>query len=74
MYKMLQRSLDVVAHTFNSSTWEAEAGRSLLFWGQPGLQEFQDRLQSYTEKPHLEKQTNKQQQQQQKDVTMKSTM
>jgi hypothetical protein len=38
----------VVAHAFNPSTWEAEAG-------QPVLQsEFQD-SQSYTEKPCLEK-------------------
>jgi hypothetical protein len=38
----------VVAHAFNLSTWEAEAG-------QPGLQgEFQD-SQGYTEKPCLEK-------------------
>jgi hypothetical protein len=26
------------AHTFNSSTWEAEAGGSLWVWGQPGPQ------------------------------------
>jgi hypothetical protein len=38
----------VVAHTFNPSTWEAEAGR---FLQQPGLQsEFQD-SQGYTVKP-----------------------
>jgi hypothetical protein len=43
----------VVAHTFNPSTREAEAGR-FLSWGQPGLQsEFQD-SQGYTEKPCLE--------------------
>jgi hypothetical protein len=42
----------VVAHTFNPSTWEAEAGK---FPGQPGLQsEFQD-SQGYTEKPCLKK-------------------
>jgi hypothetical protein len=63
--------LGVVAHTFNPSTWEAEAGD---FWvqGQPGLQsEFQD-SQGYTEKPYLEKQktTNKQQQQNQLFSTM----
>ena len=47
----------VVAHAFNPSTWEAEAGG---FLRQPGLQsEFQD-SQGYTEKPCLEKQTNKQ--------------
>jgi len=44
----------VVAHTFNPSTWEAEAG-GFLSWGQPGLQsEFQD-SQGCTEKPCLEK-------------------
>jgi hypothetical protein len=42
----------VVAHAFNPSTWEAEAGG---FQGQPGLQsEFQD-SQGYREKPCLEK-------------------
>ena len=44
----------MVAHAFNPSTWEAEAGE---FWVQvqPGLQiEFQD-SQDYTEKPCLEK-------------------
>jgi hypothetical protein len=45
-----------VALTFNPSTWEAEAA---AIRGQPGLQsEFQD-SQGYTEKPCLEKQTNK---------------
>ena len=45
----------VVAHTFNPSTWEAEAGR-FLSRGQPGLQsKFQD-SQGYTEKSCLEKQ------------------
>jgi hypothetical protein len=40
----------VVAHAFNPSTWEEEAGG---FRGQPGLQsEFQD-SQDYTEKPCL---------------------
>jgi hypothetical protein len=44
----------VVAHAFNPSTWEAEAG-GFLSRGQPGLQsEFQD-SQGYTEKPCLEK-------------------
>jgi hypothetical protein len=44
----------VVAHTFNPSTWEAEAGGCLS--SRPaGLQsEFQD-SQGYTEKPCLEK-------------------
>ena len=46
----------LVAHGFNPSTWEAEAGRSLWVPGQPDLQsKCQDRLQSYTEKPCLEK-------------------
>jgi hypothetical protein len=48
----------VVAHAFNPSTWRQ---RQADFWvrGQPGLQsEFQD-SQGYTEKPCLEKQTNK---------------
>jgi hypothetical protein len=44
----------VVAHAFNPSTWEAEAGR-----GQPGLQiECQD-SQGYTEKPCLKKKVTK---------------
>jgi hypothetical protein len=49
----------VVAHAFNPSTQEAEAGGFLSL--QPGLQsEFQD-SQGYTEKPCLKnKQTNKQ--------------
>jgi hypothetical protein len=48
----------VVAHAFNPSTWEAEAGR-FLSSSQPGLQsEFQD-SQGYTEKPCLEKTKNK---------------
>jgi hypothetical protein len=43
----------VVAHAFNPSTLEAEAG-SLWVQGQPGLQsEFQD-SQGYIEKPCLE--------------------
>jgi hypothetical protein len=42
----------VVAHTFNPSTWEAEAGLSSSLV-QPGLQrELQD-SQGYTEKPCL---------------------
>jgi hypothetical protein len=48
--------LGVVAHAFNPSTREAEAGG---FRGQPGLQsEFQD-SQGYREKPCLEKQKTK---------------
>jgi len=47
----------VVAHAFNSNTWEAEAG-GFLSRGQPGLQsEFQD-SQGYTEKPCLENNNN----------------
>jgi hypothetical protein len=41
-----------MAHAFNPSTWEAEAGGSLWVPGQPGMN-------GYTEKPCL-KQTNKQ--------------
>jgi hypothetical protein len=45
----------LVAHAFNPSTWEAEAGGFLSSRDQPGLQsEFQD-SQGYTEKPCLEK-------------------
>ena len=41
----------VVTHTFNPSTWEADAG----VWGQHGLQsEFQD-SQGYTEKSCFKK-------------------
>ena len=53
----------VVAHTFNPSIWEAEAGGVR---GQPGLQKWdpgQQDSQGYTEEPCLEKQnkqTNKQ--------------
>jgi hypothetical protein len=48
----------MVAHAFNPSTWEAEAG-GFLSSRHAGLQsEFQD-SQGYTEKPCLEKQTNK---------------
>jgi hypothetical protein len=47
----------VVAHAFNPSTWEAEAGRFLS--SKPGLQsEFQD-SQGYTEKPCLKTKQNK---------------
>ena len=47
----------MVAHAFNPSTWDAEAGRFLSLrpaWST----EFQD-SQGYTEKPCLEKQTKK---------------
>jgi hypothetical protein len=58
----------MVAHTFNPSTPEAEAGGSLRMWGQPGLQnEFQD-SQGWAEKPHLKKQNTKQTIQQTKMV------
>jgi hypothetical protein len=47
----------MVAHAFNLSTREAEAGKFLSL-GQPGLQsEFQD-CQGYTEKPCLKKTKN----------------
>jgi hypothetical protein len=53
----------MVTQSFNLSTWEAKAGRSLWVQGQPGLQsEFQD-SQGYTEKPCLgktERKTNRQ--------------
>ena len=43
-------------HTFNPSTWEADAGGAQGVRGQPGLQsEFQDSQDCYTEKPCLEK-------------------
>jgi hypothetical protein len=50
----------MVAHAFNSSTWEAEAGEFLSSRLDP-QSEFQD-SQGYTEKPCFEKQnkTNKQ--------------
>jgi hypothetical protein len=49
----------MMAHAFNPSTREAEAGD---FWvrGQAGLQSECQDSQGYTEKPCLEKQTNKQ--------------
>ena len=46
----------MVVHAFNPSTGKAEAGRSLWVQSMPVLQsEFQDRLQSYTEKSILKK-------------------
>jgi hypothetical protein len=46
----------MVVHAFNTSTWEAEAGRSLWVRGQPSLEsEFQD-SQGYAEKSCLQKQ------------------
>jgi biotin carboxylase len=54
-YIQIQIKAEHVAHTFNPSTQEAEAGG---FPGQPGLQsEFQD-SQGYKEKPYLEKSFN----------------
>ena len=58
----------VVAHVFNPTTWEAEAGRVR---GQPGLQsEFQD-SQGYIEKPCLENPSKPQKQQQQQQQQKK---
>ena len=49
----------VVAHTFNPSTQEAEAGEYPWIWGQPDWQnEFQDSQDYYTENPYLKKQNN----------------
>jgi hypothetical protein len=59
MLTVTESSWAVVVHTFNPSTWEAEAG-GFLVQGQSGLQsEFQD-SQGYTEKHCLEKTTAKQ--------------
>jgi hypothetical protein len=44
----------VVAHAFNPSTWEAEAGGFLSSRPASSKSEFQD-SQGYTEKPCLEK-------------------
>ena len=64
----------VVAHTFSLSTQEAEAGGSLEFKGQPGLQSWSSRTARATQsKLCLGKQTNKQtKQQQQKKKTRKT--
>jgi hypothetical protein len=58
-YRNLRDEQGVVAHTFNPSTWEAEAGRfrsSRPAWSKSEFQDSQD----YTEKPCLEKPKNKQ--------------
>jgi hypothetical protein len=43
----------VVAQTFNPSTWEAEAGRSLWMWSQPGLQSKFQANKGYKERPFI---------------------
>ena len=49
----------VVAHTFNPSSWEAEAGKSQWVQGQPGLQrKFQD-SQAYTQSNCIKKEEKK---------------
>jgi hypothetical protein len=52
--RILTDSGAVVAHTFNPSTWEAEAGRFLSSKPAWSKSEFQDN-QGYTEKPCLKK-------------------
>jgi hypothetical protein len=59
----------VVAHTFNPSTWEAEAGGFLSLRPAWSKNEFQD-SQGYTEKPCLEKKTNKQKKTTKKNQTL----
>ena len=50
----------MVAHAFNLSTWEAEAGGFLSCRrGQPGLQSEFQVSQGYTEKPCLKKKKKK---------------
>ena len=50
----------MVVHACNPSTQEAEAGEFLhSVQGNPGLQSDLQDSQSYTEKPYLKKQTNK---------------
>jgi hypothetical protein len=51
---MIEWSRTVVAHAFNSSTWEAEAGIFLNLRPAWSTSEFQD-SQGYTEKPCLKK-------------------
>ena len=59
--KKLHSELDMVVDTFNASTWEAQAGRSLRVLGQPDLQRDFQNSQVNTEKPCLinKKQINK---------------
>jgi hypothetical protein len=62
----------VVMYAFIPYTGEAEAGRSLWVWGQPGLQrKFQD-SQGYTEKPCL-KRINEQMATQSNDIIKRLT-
>ena len=50
----------MVVHTFNRSTWEAEADRSLRVQDQPGLQsEFQDSQRKLLHKEILSQKTKK---------------
>ena len=57
----VQKTLEVVAHTFNPSTQEAEAGGPPWVRGQPGLQsQFQD-SQGYTQRNSVLKPTPKKQ-------------
>ena len=48
----------MVTHTFNPWTGEAEAGRSLWIWGQPGLQK-SSRTFGYYSKKQKQKQVGK---------------
>ena len=57
----------MVVRAFNLSTWEAEAGGFLSSRPAWSTEWFQD-SQGYTEKPCLEKQTNKQTNKQTKDT------
>ena len=55
--------LSVVVYTFNPSTWEAEAGRSLWAWGQPSLhselQASQEHRETLTKKKNKQKKKKK---------------
>jgi hypothetical protein len=66
----IMAKLGMVAHAFNLSTWEAEAGRFLS--SRPAWStEFQD-SQGYTEKPCLEKKQTKKTNKQTKKKVNKS--